>query len=241
VASSESTRLGLEHTAIWNARGGLDGEGAAQRHGWASYFGACYLNPGGDRLLFGDVAQSPSLSARLLELFVAVPYASTLTHVNAIGKRQAKDDRQARKRVEQDEAARSADRQKWGEQLAATRTEIKSIQHGAESAMRTELEAADRALESVRVARQAVVQADETRLEARALRISAEQRAIDVEETWQARRVLGLLNPVCCPHCEAPFDPGRQAGEKDDASCAVCTRPLPPVDKEVVAYCAPCG
>lgn len=225
--------LGLEHTAIWNARGGSDGEGAAQRHGWASYFGACYLNPGGDKLLFGDVAQSQSLSARLLELFVAIPYASTLTHINATTKRQAKADRQARERAAQDVTVRSGEREKWLADLATTRSAITSAKQTAESAIRPDLEAVDDALASMRVARQLAVLADDAYLEARSLRIVAAQRALDVEETWEARRVLGLLNPVCCPRCEVPFDSGRQADEKDHASCSVCTRPLPAADEDL--------
>ncbi|MCX4469390.1 hypothetical protein OOK41_03530 [Micromonospora sp. NBC_01655] len=60
--------LGLDSTELWNRSGGLDGEGAAQVHGWPAYFGAFYLNPGGDKLLLGDVPGP--LPAKLLELFI---------------------------------------------------------------------------------------------------------------------------------------------------------------------------
>ncbi|MEV4207815.1 hypothetical protein [Nocardia salmonicida] len=58
--------LRMENTNLWQAGGGADGEGAPQVHGWASYFGACYLNPGGDQILIGDVGAA-SLPARLMD------------------------------------------------------------------------------------------------------------------------------------------------------------------------------
>lgn len=156
-----------------------------------------------------------------------------MTHLKAVGKRQAKDDRQARQRVERDLAARASDREQWSRELAAAQTHIASLRREVDSAVRADLAATDEALVSLRAAHQEAVLAEETLLEARGARVTADQRELDVEETWQAPRVLGQLNPVCCPRCEAPIDSARRAEEKNHASCAVCTRPLPAADAAV--------
>ncbi|MBS2966698.1 hypothetical protein KGA66_26920 [Actinocrinis puniceicyclus] len=223
--------LRMGQTSLWQATGGADGEGAPQVHGWAAYFGACYLNPGGDDILLGDV-NAVGLSARLLELFVDIPYSTVLTHLSSAGKREEKDLAQRKRRAEQDAAARVSDRDVWLSERNALSREIEELRDAARGDVTPALKAADAAAAVLR-GNQAVLEAAEQAADdAKSIRVRAEQALLDARETWQARRVLGRLDPVCCPRCEEPFEQQRREQEREQAACTVCTRPLPAVHEE---------
>ncbi|MER7455631.1 ATP-binding protein [Micromonospora sp. NPDC126480] len=224
--------LGLDYTELWDKTGGLDGEGAGQVHGWPAYFGACYLNPGGDKLLFGDVQ---SLSAKLLELFIGIPYASLLTHLSAAKKRYTKSTNQAAHRATQDRSARREERERWQRELDDARRRLGEVQQAVSPRAEATLAAVDASLADLRAAREAHAAAEDAHRAAEQVWLLAEQQVMDAKETEEARRVLGRLRPTCCSRCEMPFEADRYAGERQDASCAVCTRPLPSVDPELAA------
>ncbi|WSB84137.1 hypothetical protein OHA60_10360 [Streptomyces cellulosae] len=223
--------LRMEHTSLWQAKGGADGEGAAQVHGWPSYFGACYLNPGGDEILLGDVSAT-GLPGKLLELFIDIPYSTTLAQLSVAGKRERKVVRQQERRAQDDAAARRQDREAWRRELDEVRTKLSVVRAESERDVTPLLQAADAAGAALQQRRQELEAAEQALAELHTARIRAQQAQLDAQETWQARRVLGRLDPVCCPRCEEPLEQQRRAQEKESAACAVCTRPLPEVDAD---------
>ncbi|MGW6574921.1 hypothetical protein ACWGAN_22540 [Streptomyces sp. NPDC054945] len=224
--------LRMGRTSLWQSNGGTDGEGAAQVHGWASYFGACYLNPGGEELLLGDV-KAVGLSARLMDVFVDLPYSTVLTQLSVAGKREQKTATQQKRRSEADAEARSEDRAQWKRQLEHTRHLIEEVRAEAGRETTSLLAAADEAAAALQAERSLLQSADQDMADAYALRIRCEQALLDAQETWQARRVLGRLNPVCCPRCEEPFTRDRARTEQATAACGVCTRPMPETAPEL--------
>ncbi|MFE5718603.1 hypothetical protein [Streptomyces erythrochromogenes] len=222
--------LRMEHTNLWQVTGGADGEGAPQVHGWASYFGACYLNPGGDEILLGDVAGG--LPGRLMELFVDIPYSTALTQLSVAGKREKKTITQGQRRADGDAKARRTEREAWQTELADVTGRIEAGRRAAAQDISPLLQAADQAAMELRGMRALLEEAEQTLAEVSAARMRAEQGLMDARETWQARRVLGRLDPVCCPRCEEPLGSVRRGEEREQANCAVCTRPLPEVDPE---------
>ncbi|MEU2441768.1 hypothetical protein ABZ595_37145 [Streptomyces rubradiris] len=222
--------LRMEHTNLWQVTGGADGEGAPQVHGWASYFGVCYLNPGGDEILLGDVAGG--LPGRLMELFVDIPYSTALTQLSVAGKREKKTITQGQRRAAGDAEARRTEREAWQTELADVTRQIEAWRRTAAQDISPLLRAADQAATELRGVRALLEEAEQTLTEVSAARMRAEQGLLDARETWQARRVLGRLDPVCCPRCEEPLGSVRRSEEREQANCAVCTRPLPEVDPE---------
>ena len=223
--------LRMEHTNLWQATGGADGEGAPQVHGWAAYFGACYLNPGGDEILLGDVGGG--LPARLMELFVDIPYSTALTQLSVAGKREKKTFTQGKRRAEGDAEARHAEREAWQTELADIASQIEAARQASGQDISPLLQAADHASAELRVRQALLQETEQTLTEVTAARMRVEQGLLDARETWQARRVLGRLDPVCCPRCEEPLGGVRRSEEREQANCAVCTRPLPEVDPEI--------
>lgn len=223
--------LRMGHTSLWQNSGGADGEGAPQVHGWASYFGACYLNPGGDEILLGDV-NAVGLSARLMELFVDIPYSTVLTQLSVAGRREKKSTTQEQRRAEGDAEARKADRAAWQDELTRNAVEIAELRDVVNRDVFPLLRAADEAAAQLREKQDLLEEAEQAFIETRSARVRAEQALLDARETWQARQVLGRLDPVCCPRCEEPLERERRQQEREDASCAVCTRPLPELDED---------
>ena len=224
--------LGLDSTVLWDRSGGRDGEGSTQTHGWSSYFGALYLNPGGTNLLLGDVATG-GLPGRLLELFVDVPYSSTLSQVQVVIKQHAKVQRQALRRAQGDAQARSAERKQWERELKALRARAKELREkDAALLMVQALAAVDTAGQEYRSAHARAAGAKAALELAKDERIAAQQRLMDAEETDRARRVLGLTESVCCGRCEQAFEPERKAAERRDGTCQSCTRQLPVIDED---------
>ncbi|SCL27145.1 hypothetical protein [Micromonospora inyonensis] len=225
--------LGLTYTRIWNPAGGLDGHGAAQLHGWPVYFGACYLNPGGSKMLLGDYPSLSWLPGKLLELFIGLPYASVLAQLSTVSRRFVKQTSQAAHRAEQDRAARRTDHERWQRELADVREELQKARQSTGPLAAEAIAMVDATLDALRTARQAYADAADADQRAERAGLLAQQQVIDARETWQARRVLGLLSPNCCPRCEEPIDGDRHVIERQEASCAVCTRPLPEVNAEL--------
>jgi hypothetical protein len=224
--------LRMNRTQLWSSGGGADGDGAPSIHGWAAYFGACYLNHGGDQLLLGDV-NAPGLPGKLMELFVDLPYSSTLAEVAVAQKREARTAAQHKRRAEGDAAARASERAVWQQELNQVDSEITDLRSRDAPRVSGLLRDLDRAADALREARENFERTDTAFHEARDARLRAEQAKLDATETWQARRVLGRLDPTCCPRCEAPLTPERRSQERANADCAVCTRPLPQVEPEL--------
>jgi hypothetical protein len=226
--------LDLDRLPLWRGTGGTDGQGAAQVHGWKACFGACYLNPGGDKLLLGDTPDAPALSAQLLEVFIDVPYTTQLARVKTASKQNSKVVRQSQVRLRNDAEARASEQDEIRHHLAAARREIEELSSAAVPALQELLVKVDQADAYLRQLRHERTLADEAYRDARADRLRLEQQHLDATESWQARRVLGLLDPTCCPRCEAPIDSGRRTQERNRAHCAVCTRPLPEVNESEI-------
>ncbi|MEV4800413.1 hypothetical protein AB0K18_10390 [Nonomuraea sp. NPDC049421] len=224
--------LRMERTNVWQRTAGADGEGAPQLHGWSAYFGACYLNPGGEELLLGDV-NAAGLPGQLLQLFVDIPYTSALTRLAVASKHDQKIARQQQRRAQTDLEARSQERREWEQQLAQVRQDIGALRAEAtEDEVTVLLQRAEQSAAALRTSRASVERAGQAAEEARESRLRLQQAHLDAQETWKARQVLGRLNPTCCPRCEEPLPGERHKAERESAACAVCTRPLAPVDAE---------
>jgi hypothetical protein len=226
----DAFRMG--RTSVWHSAGSGDGEGGAQVHGWPAYFGACYLNPGGEKILLGDVG-AVGLPGHVLKLFVDLPYSTTHSQLSVAEKSENKTLMQGRRRAEGDAAARQDERVSWQTQLDKIHAEIGQTRSAMQQDVGPLFQAADKARESLRQQMALLDQVDAEIADVALARIRAEQALIDAEETWQARRVLGRLNPVLCPRCEEPLGSTRHTDEREHGSCAVCARPLPEMDPDI--------
>ncbi|MEV4207814.1 hypothetical protein [Nocardia salmonicida] len=165
-------------------------------------------------------------------MFVDIPYSTALTQLSVAGKRERKAFVQEQRRAEGGAQARHIERTAWQDELAEVTQELEASREVAGRSLLPLLKSADLAAAALRKQRASLEAADQSAAEVSDARVRAEQALMDSKETWQAKKVLGRLDPVCCPRCEEPLDGERRSEEREHANCAVCTRPLPEIDEE---------
>ncbi|WP_433281830.1 hypothetical protein [Micromonospora sp. CA-244673] len=224
-------RLGLRPISVWAAEPGAPKDEAGQRdsaeqfHSWASFYYAIALNAGHDKVLLGPTAFG-QLPAKLLQIFLDVPYVPELTHLMSAQKREDQEDRRVKRRAEEDAEARRTQIQPLREALAAAKSRLADLQ-SRQPDLTGLLTAADAAARKM-AERQAIHLDLQQRFgAARRIRLQDERAARRARQSAAARLLLGALDPEACPRCDHEIDEPRRAAEESDHRCAVCSNPLP--------------
>lgn len=194
-----------------NDRGGTE-----VNNGWRAYLGTIWISDARDDLLLGETTFA-ALPSRLLNMFVAVPYAEGAYALGqAVKKMEARAAMLSRDPTAEARSARAGEIELELERL---RLEAKSVDDPVESARR-------------------VKQTTTAWREADQRLIAAQRRLNDVTEEHNdaagelqllrrnaaAGRVLSTLEPSRCPRCTSPVEPTTSDGENH---CYVCTHPEP--------------
>lgn len=187
--------------------------------GWATYTGA-FLFDSDSNALIGEHTGT-DLAQRLLQVFLGIPWATTLFQARA-AKRVAESQVQARRRKLGQLGGQSLDK------LEARLSEIQEqIANG------TVREKALANLDEVRKKYERLV-LEVSRLKAATTVVNAEVAAgteellakrrafLEIEEEMTASRFLGKLSPTCCPRCTRAFTAARLQNERTSGECSVC-------------------
>ena len=201
---------------------GKDGDKTAVEHGWTALSGGLYF--GGDhKQLLGDV-QMGGLPARMLQMYIGLPWALTVMQARTVKKeveqeqdqttkavaRAAVEATKARTRLETDLAVA----QKTLAGLSSTQATVEELERLAGEVARLSPIAVD---QSVRHA------AAEAELKALRGVADTDERALrDLRENIVAEQFFNGLEPVCCPRCEARVSGERIKRESVDLSCSLC-------------------
>lgn len=191
--------------------------------GWASYTGA-FLFDSDSSALIGE-ATGTDLAQRLLQVFLGIPWATTLFQARA-AKRVTESLVQSRRRKLSQLGNQSL------EQMQARLAEIR--QQIADGTAR------EQALVQLDLMRKKYEQLsmEVSRLKAATIVVDAEvaagsQDLIDkkrtllaIEEEMVASRFLGMLSPTCCPRCTQAFATSRLKNESTTGECSVCMAPV---------------
>lgn len=206
---------------------GKDEAAQIVHHGWKALSGGLYFW-GDHEFLLGD-SQWGGLPARILQLYVGLPWASTvmqastaLKDLNAEGMRTKAVQRAASERTERVRA-------QIEENLKIARARLSKLGGEADFAQQV-----DGLAEAV-VQTSAAYNELERRLanaedEARALKeaANADEREIrNIREAFVATSFFNGLQPTCCPRCEAAVTKDRITREQTDFNCSVCAEPIP--------------
>ncbi|MEX2375571.1 MAG: hypothetical protein WD942_08320 [Dehalococcoidia bacterium] len=204
-------------------------------HGWTALSGALYF--GGDhKLLLGDV-QWGGLPARMLQMYIGLPWARTVMQASTAQKEVEHEITQASRANAEAKARADAVRQRLQAELDQARRKLNgasretvTAEHLQEmtaevarlSSTLTELERRLATAEDEYTVLQRVADEDE-----RALR--------DVRENVIADRFFNGLTPTCCPRCETAVTRQRVQRESADLSCSLCSEPIDPERAEDVS------
>lgn len=209
-----------------SSRKDSDDGGSTVIHGWPALSGALYFG-GEHKSLLGDVLMA-GLPGRMLQLYVGLPWASTV--VQAVT---------AKKEIEQQQAyaARShTSRMKQEEgTVARVSTELEQARNdlAATSNKRINPISLDELTAKVRVLATQTLALDQTEAATSAemtqLRNASDEdkRALrDLRENLVTAAFFTGLQPSCCPRCEKAVPKERVKLESVEQSCSLCSEPI---------------
>ncbi|PRY20100.1 hypothetical protein CLV78_11549 [Aliiruegeria haliotis] len=206
---------------------GRDGEKEVVQHGWAALSNAFYF--GGDhKILLGDTSMA-GLPARMLQMYIGLPWASTKTFVATASKEIEQKRAKAEKALERSRSEAQVARARLEAELAAAQKNLADLPSETTSA-----EALNKAGEAVAEAtrRMSELQARAADVEADADRVRRvamdDERAVrDLRETIVATQFFNGLNPECCPRCETHVTKARVRAETTELVCSLCAESIP--------------
>lgn len=193
--------------------------------GWLAYTGA-FLSDSRSNAIIGEATPGTDLTQRLLQVYLGLPWVTTLFQARAKAKQVAAEGELRRKRFPA-LGGRSLD--ELEEQLAVVRRQI-SDEALRSTAAKLLVEAQaefDRHLEGLRRARTARDDAEEEARGAEALSVMAQRTVNALREDHEAARFIRRLAPTCCPRCDKPISQARLEAEVSERRCSICTEGLP--------------
>ena len=213
---------------------GNESEKGVVEHGWLAQSNVFYLG-GEHKYLFADT-QMGGLPARLLQMYVGFPWASTKIFVTTAKKELEQ------KRQNSDRARRNSDadaetaRTRLKAAIEVARKRIAELPNetttGEQLAEAGEAVAAATRKLSELQARASKAQADASQVNETKLR--DERKVRDLRETIVATQFFNGLNPQCCPRCEAKVAAARIKAETADFACSLCSETIPEASFEDV-------
>lgn len=214
--------LGFDTVSRWRDGASVDG-GKPVTHGWPSLSGAMFV--GSDySVLLGDVPPQAGLTTPLMQMYLGLPWVSTLTAAKTAeqGVKREQDSRDRRRKA--NEAARRSRTEEIQRTLFAKQAELQATPSDAD--VRAELGRLQTEL--------AMQKQTELTLSARLEREKracgeAEKAYADDRRDFQAHvdaaaagAVFRMLDPSCCPRCDIAVTEDRRRREKDTHACSVC-------------------
>lgn len=213
----------MESIATWRESDSEDKSGQTVVHGWPALSGAMFIGTNYDVVL-GDLPFTTGTQARLMQMYLGVPWVST--HASALAAQklvESGNDLEARRRG-QSARAKQARVGEIETQLAEKRASLAALP--SDEAIQAEL--------SLLSGKYAETKRREKAMQERADReAAAEQQAnaayLQDRRELQAHKdsaaagsIFRMLDPTCCPRCDHEIDKERKKKEALSHSCSVC-------------------
>lgn len=196
--------------------------------GWLAYTGA-FLSDSRTDALLGEFVQGTSLTQRLLQVFIGVPWAQTSFKAMARARDINNEDAKRRARLRSIGGRSIADLEAA---IAEARAAIDS--QGQRHVIVDKLNRKQEEFRALTADSSqclvAVFQAEQQVQAAELAQRLATRRVNELKEISAASEFLGSLKPTCCPRCSKPISEARIEAEVSDHSCSVCTEVIDPVD-----------
>jgi transcription elongation factor Elf1 len=204
-------------------RQGREEGGQSVTHSWVAFSGAMFIGTNYEVLL-GDMPVATGLTSRLMQMYLGVPWVSTLAAAKTAHQGVEQAVQVSARRTEQ---AHEATKERIGSiraQLAEKRAELAKIP--SDEAVRNAINAFTTELADVR--RQERVMVEHTERAVAALRelttVHQEDRR-DLQthiDAMSATAVFRRLEPKCCPRCDHTISKAKKELESSTHSCSVC-------------------
>jgi hypothetical protein len=216
--------LSMNAITSWQANTSNEDEtGRAVSHGWAAFSGAMFIGTNYDTLL-GDMPVASGLNPRLIQMYIGVPWVSTLASAqSAVKASQNSIDSQSRKRTET-QATRKRRQGEINDELEARRQELNKLPSGEElrrslGSMGTEFATLIRQQAELEKRIYRETQSEE---EARALSIADRKELQTHMDSMAAGAIFRKLDPNYCPRCDSEISETKKKLEEKTHACSVC-------------------
>ena len=209
--------LDLDAFPTWNDELGKEGV-----QDWAALSGALSMGPTFNSLL-GEVPMA-GLPTRLMQMYLGLPWVSTYCAARVAKSVLERAEADRTKRQEEAEREQLTRALELEAQLGKARQELAALpafadyqtQHRAASASlhaaQDEKRTAMHVLEAARVAQSQLNDAE----------LIDRRRVIEIMDILAAGRVFRVLDPKCCPRCDALVTEARRKKEETTNACAMC-------------------
>lgn len=206
---------------------GKDEAARVAEHGWKALSGGLYFWGEHQRLL-GET-DFGGLPGRILQLYVGMPWASTVMQASSALKELGTEELRAKAVQKTASEITSKAVGQIQSDLDDARNRLSGRTNDADFAKRVDglAEAVVEATNAYNEIERRLVEAED---EAQALWTAAhsdEREARNIRETFVASTFFNGLQPTCCPRCEAAVTKDRIKREQTDFSCSVCTESIP--------------
>lgn len=192
-------------------------------HGWVAFSGAMFIGTNYEVLL-GDMPVASGLNPRLTQMYLGVPWVSTLASAkSALQAVQNSVDLRHRKNS-QGQAARQARVEQIKTELEASQHELSQLPSDKE--LRDRLAVLSNRYAEMKRKEQGLQQWIERDTRARDLAEAAyneDRRDLSTHlDSIAADGVFRMLDPTCCPRCDHSIPESRKKQENSTHACAIC-------------------
>lgn len=211
----------MDPISTWR-QGGQD-EGQSITHSWVAFSGAMFIGTNYEVLL-GDMPVATGLTARMMQMYLGVPWVSTLAAAKTAQQVVEQAVQLSARRSDQGREAAKARIANIRAQLAEKRAELANIP--SDQAVRDAINADAAELAEVRRLERAMVE----RLERAATALRQTNAAYQEDrrdlqahmDAMSATAVFRRLEPKCCPRCDHMISKEKKDLESSTHSCSVC-------------------
>lgn len=211
----------MEPISTW--RQGGDAEGQSVSHSWAAFSGAMFIGTNYEVLL-GDMPVATGLTSRLMQMYLGVPWVSTLAAAKTAHQLVDQAVQMATRRSKQGQDAAKARVDNIASQLAQKRAELAKIP--SDQAVRDAIDADATELANVRrQERDTVERAERAAATLREVSAVHQEDRRDMQahiDAMSATAVFRRLEPKCCPRCDHTISKAKKDQESSTHACSVC-------------------
>jgi transcription elongation factor Elf1 len=214
--------FGLDVVTRWKGDSEEEG-GKAVIHGWLALSGAMFIGTNYSVLL-GDMPPDSGMTVPLMQMYLGLPWVSTLTAAKAAEQiaRRTQEARERRRKAS--EIGRKNRKDELLAQLEAKRKQRDATPSDAE--VRTELARLQSELGKERKAQldaQARLERERTALASAEAALATDRRELQAHlDAEAAGAVFRMLDPSFCPRCDAAVTEAKKKLEKETHACSVC-------------------
>lgn len=211
----------MDSISTW--RQGREDEGQSVTHSWVAFSGAMFIGTNYEVLL-GDMPVATGLTSRLMQMYLGVPWVSTLAAAKTAHQIVEQAIQVSARKSEQGHDAAKARIASISDQLADKRAELAKIP--SDEALRNAIDADATELADVRRQERVMVEHEERAIAAlRELTNIYQEDRRDLQthmDAMSATAVFRRLEPKCCPRCDHTISKAKKELESSTHSCSVC-------------------